>query len=186
MTMHQFKVGDTVVEPSIGICRIQEVRRITVDGGVEEYFIFQGPHAKVMVPQSQLVKRGIRKPMSKDDVRKVTGALRVPVAMHRGDARAQYLEYQDTMRSGDPTRISKLLRRLFVLDQSDNLKGKEKELMEQALRFLVDEITFIQGASKTKITGDIHESLRLMYKKKIRLDRGKPAAKDNDMATARR
>ncbi|MCH8332342.1 hypothetical protein IIC65_00260 [Candidatus Sumerlaeota bacterium] len=161
-----FKVGDTVVEPSIGVCRVQGIRQMVVDGIQEDYYIFQAPTAKVLVPRSQLTKRGIRKPMSKEDIKKVTNTFRVPVTPVRGDAKTQYLDYQDTLKSGDPTRISKLLRHLFILDQSDDLKGKEKELMEQARKFLVEEITYIKGSSKTRVLKDINESLRTMYKKK--------------------
>ena len=166
-----FKIGDTVVEPSIGVCRVQGIRQMVVDGRQEDYFIFQGPTAKILVPRSQLTRRGIRKPMTKDDIKKVANTLRVPVNPVRGDARTQYLDYQDTLKSGDPGRISKLLRNLFILDQSSELKGKEKELMEQAKRFLVEEITFIKGTPKTKILEDINENLRQMYKKKVQKDK---------------
>ena len=162
MNATPFRVGDTVVEPTIGICRVQGIRRMVVDGQAEEYFIFQSPTAKVLVPASQLKKRGVRKPMSKDEIKKIAGTLRVPVTPTRGDARAQYLDYQETLRSGDPNRISKLLRSLFILDQSDDLKGKEKELMEQARKFLVEEFTFIKGAPKTIVLNDINDRLRDM------------------------
>lgn len=166
-----FRIGDTVVEPTIGVCRVQGIRKMVVDGAIEEYFIFQAPTAKVLVPKSQLTKRGIRRPMTKDDIKKVTTTLRMPVSPIRGDARTQYLDYQETLKSGDPGRISKLLRNLYILDQSDDLKGKEKELMEQARKFLVDEITFIKGTPKTQILNDINESLRQMYRKKTQKDR---------------
>lgn len=173
MATATFKVGDTVVEPTIGVCRVQGIRQMTVDGKKEDYFVFQAPTAKVLVPRSQLLKRGIRKPMTKEDIKKVNMTLRAPVNPVRGDARTQYLEYQDTLKSGDPTRISKLLRNLFILDQTDELKGKEKELMEQAKTFLIEEITFIKGTPKTKISDEIDESLQLMYKKKLAADKEK-------------
>ena len=109
--------------------------------------------------------------MSKDDIKRVTNTLKVPVSPVRGDARTQYLEYQETLKSGDPTRISKLLRSLFILDQTDELKGKEKELMEQARKFLVEEITFIRGTPKTQIVSDIEDNLKAMYKKKMQKDK---------------
>lgn len=166
-----FRIGDTVVEPTIGICRVEGIRTMQIDGTKEDYFIFQSPTAKVLVPRSQLLKRGIRRPMTKDDIKKVQNTLRVPVNPTRGDARTQYLDYQATLKSGDPTRISKLLRNLYILDQSDDLKGKEKELMEQARKFLVEEITFIKGTPKTKILNDINENLKQMYKKKVAKER---------------
>lgn len=174
-----FKVGDTVVEPSIGVCRVQGVRQMEVDGIREDYFIFQAPTAKVMVPRSQMAKRGIRKPMTKEDIKKVNTTLRSPVTPTRGEARTQYLEYQDTLKSGDPTRIAKLLRNLFILDQTDELKGKEKELMEQARTFLIEEISFIKGTPKSKVTTDIADVLAAMYKKKTGKDKDSAKEKKN-------
>lgn len=171
MSDTSFHVGDIVVEPTLGICRIQGIQPRSVDGRSEDYFVFQAASARVMVPRSQLEKRGIRLPMSKEEIKKLTNGLKIPVAPSRGDAREEYLEYQEILRSGDPARISKLLRKLFLLEQADDLKGKEKELMEQARKFLVEEITFIQGTSKTKTLGDINENLRQMYKRKLKKDR---------------
>ena len=70
-------------------------------------------------------------------------------------------------------RITKLLRDLYILEQSDELKGKEREIMEQAKKFLVDEITFIKSASKTSVSEQINDALRQMYKKKVQKDRAK-------------
>jgi hypothetical protein len=43
--------------------------------------------------------------------------------------------------------------------------------MEQARTFLVNEISHIRDESKTKISDDIADSLRQMYKKKVQKDR---------------
>lgn len=180
-----FRTGDTVVEPSLGVCRVQGIRPMTVDGIAEDYYIFQSPTAKVMVPRSQLARRGVRRPMSKEGIRKIANTLRMPVTPQRGDAREQYLLYQETLNSGDPMRISKLLRNLFILEQSDDLKGKEKELMEKARKFLVEEITFIKGTPKTQVANDINEHLRLMYKKKVQQDKGPATAKKNVKADSK-
>ena len=77
------------------------------------------------------------------------------------------------MKSGDPQKITKLLRDLYTLDQLDELKGKEREIMDQARRFLCDEIAFVREASKTSIMERINESLRTMYKKKVQKEREK-------------
>jgi CarD family transcriptional regulator len=168
----EFKIGDIVVEPSIGICNVEGIRRMTVDGETQEFYVFHAPNnTTVMVPKSQIEKRGVRKPMSKDDAKKVMALLKVPTAPNRNDAKMQYVAYRETMKSGDPTEISKLLRNLYILDQNNELKGKEREIMEQARKFLTDEITFIKNDSKNKVVEDINESLKQMYKKKVQKDR---------------
>ncbi|MCX8035859.1 MAG: hypothetical protein N3D11_02160 [Candidatus Sumerlaeia bacterium] len=171
--MLKFKIGETVVEPTLGICTIAGVKRMTIDGKVSDFYIFEAGNAKVLVPRDQVEKRGIRKPMTKEEVRKIVNLLKVPVSPSREDAKMQYMGYREIMKSGDPVRITKLLRELYTLEQSDELKGKEREIMEQAKKFLVDEITYIKGASKTSISEQINESLRQMYKKKLQKERAK-------------
>ena len=164
--MLDFRIGDTVVEPTIGICCIEGIRRLKIDGNEEDYFVFQSESAKVMVPRSQIAKRGIRKPMSKAEIKKLYSLLKMPVSPVRGDARQMYLNYRDIIKSGDPTKICKLIRDLYVLDEMDELKGKEKEIMEQAMAFLLEEIVFVTEESKTKVRAEIDECLSKMYKKK--------------------
>lgn len=168
-----FRIGDTVIEPSLGICTIQGIRQMTVDGKQEDYFVFRAQTANVLVPRSQMSRRGIRKPMSKDEIKKLFNTLKQPVNPTRSNSRDQYLEYQDTLRSGDPSRIGKLLRNLYILDQTDDLKGKEKEIMEQAREFLVEEISFTKEVGKAKTNEQIDESLKAMYKKKVQRDKDK-------------
>jgi CarD family transcriptional regulator len=171
--MLKFKIGETVVEPTLGICTIEGVKPMTIDAKREDYYVFQAGNARVMVPRASIEKRGIRKPMTKDEVRKIVNLLKVPVSPSREDAKMQYMGYREIMKSGDPVRITKLLRELYTLEQSDELKGKEREIMEQAKKFLVDEITYIKGASKTSVSEQINESLRQMYKKKLQKERAK-------------
>jgi len=171
----KFKIGETVVEPTLGICTIEGVKRMTIDGKTDDYYVFQAQtgNARVMVPRDQVEKRGVRRPMTKEEIRKIFNLLKVPVSPSREDAKMQYMGYREVLKSGDPVRITKLLRELYTLEQADELKGKEREIMEQAKKFLIEEITFVKGASKTSVSEQINESLRQMYKKKIQKERAK-------------
>jgi CarD family transcriptional regulator, regulator of rRNA transcription len=169
--MKSFLVGDTVVEPSLGVSHIEGIRRQTIDGKCEDYFIFSSGTARVYVPMSQIEGRGVRRPMTREEIRRIFTQMKVPVSPTRGDARLQYLAYREIMKSGDPTKIARLLRELFTLDKMDELKGKEKEIMEQAKKFLIDEISFIRDDPKAKVLEDIQEALEQMYKRKVTKDR---------------
>jgi len=171
----KFRIGEVVVEPTIGICNIEGVTRKTVDGVTEDYYVFHSGNAKVMVPRSQIDKRGVRKPMTKDEVKKILQLLKVPVSPQRTDARTQYLMYRDILKSGDPNKITKMLRDLYTLEQMDDLKGKEKELMESARRFLVEEVSYVNEDAKQNVLDEINEALKGMYKKKVSKDREKKA-----------
>jgi len=168
-----FKIGEILVEPTVGICQLEGIRRMNVDGAEENYYIFKATNARVLVPKSQIDKRGIRRPMTRDDVKKIFTFLKIPVSPTRSDARLQYMSYRNVMKSGEPQKITKLLRDLYTLDQGDDLKGKEREIMDQARRFLCNEIAYVRQASKTTIMERINESLRTMYKKKLQKEREK-------------
>jgi len=171
--MMKFLKGETVVEPSIGICTVVGMTVKRVDGEDMTMYIFEAHNANIYVPADQIERRGIRRPMTRDDVKRVLNALKVPVAPNRNDARLQYVNYREIMKSGDPNKIAKLLRDLHILSQSDDLKGKEKEIMEQAKRFLCEEISFVREASKNAVMETINEALRQMYKKKQAKDKEK-------------
>jgi CarD family transcriptional regulator len=171
--MMKFQLGETIIEPTNGICSMEGMKMMTVDGAPMKVYIFktQSAAATIYVPADQVETRNIRRPMDREDVKKVLASLKQPVSPNRDDARLQYNNYRDVMKSGDPMRIARLLRDLFILDQQDDLKGKEKEIMDKAKQFLCDEIAYVRQASKSQVTEQINESLRQMYKKKQSRDK---------------
>ncbi len=174
--MMKFQIGETIIDPPNGICTMEGMRRMPADGEERTFYIFGVAAAngvRVYVPEEQIERRNIRRPMDREDVKRVLASLKQPVSPNRDDARLQYNYYRDIMKSGDPMRIARLLRDLYILDQQDDLKGKEKEIMEAAKKFLCDEISYVRQTSKSQVTEQINESLRQMYKKKQTRDKEK-------------
>ncbi len=171
--MMKFKKGETVVEPTIGICTVFGMKLMTVDGKEMTMYIFDAQNAKVYVPADMIERRGVRRPMTRDEVKRILANLKQPAAPNRNDARLQYMNYKEIMKSGDPGQIARLLRDLYILDQNDDLKGKEKEIMEQAKKFLCDEIAFVRETSKAQVMETINDALRQMFKKKQAKDKEK-------------
>jgi len=169
--MMKFNIGETIIDPTNGICTMEGMRRMKVDGREMTVYIFQAQNAKFYVPQDQIDNRNIRRPMDREDVKKVLASLKQPVSPNRDDARLQYTNYREIMKSGDPMKMARLLRDLYILDQADDLKGKEKEIMEQAKKFLCDEVAYIRQVSKTQVMEQINEALRQMFKKKVLKDK---------------
>jgi CarD family transcriptional regulator len=173
----KFKVGQVVVEPSAGICTVEGLSRMQIDGKTENFYIFQSGKARIMIPETQLPTRGIRKPMTSTQIKKIMSLLKVPVTPQRDETQPPYLQYREVLRTGDPLKITRLMRELYILDQGDELRGKEKDLLEYAKRLLCDEITYVKNASKTKVMEDINKCLQAMYKKKLAKDRQKAKSK---------
>ena len=51
--MMMFDKGETVVEPTIGICTVVGMKRMNVDGQEMTMYIFQAQNAQVYVPEDQ-------------------------------------------------------------------------------------------------------------------------------------
>jgi RNA polymerase-interacting CarD/CdnL/TRCF family regulator len=173
----ELKVGEVVVEPSTGICTVEGLRRMQIDGRMDNFYIFQSGKARIMIPQSQVPSRGIRKPMSRALVKKMLSLLKVPVSPVRDETQPPYIGYREIVRTGDPMKINRLLRELYILDQGDELRGKERDLLEYSKRLLCDEISFVKNLPKIKVMEDINKSLEAMYKKKLAKDRQKAKSK---------
>lgn len=169
--MKKLKIKQIVVEPTVGICEVEGLRRMVVDGVERDFYILSSGNAKIMIPIEQIEKRGIREPMTKEEIKKIFQQLKVPVSPTRGNTKAQYLGYREILKSGNPQKIAKLLRDLYILEQIEELKGKERDIMEQARRFLCDEIVFVTQQSRTKVMERINQALKTMYKKKVAQDR---------------
>jgi CarD family transcriptional regulator len=170
--MADFKTGDKVIEPTIGICEIQGIRRMTVDGREVDFYVFSGPNnASVLVPKHQIEKRGVRLPMTKEETQKILASLKTPTSPDKDSPHTQYTKYREILNSGDPQKISKLIRDLYILDQGNALKGKEREIMDQAKKFLIDEICYVRSESRTKVAEQVEEALRQMFKKKNQKER---------------
>lgn len=74
--MMKFKIGETIIEPTNGICVMKGMKRMTVDGKEMTMYIFDAQNAKVFVPVDQVEKRNIRRPMSREDVKRVLANLK--------------------------------------------------------------------------------------------------------------
>lgn len=169
-------IGEWVVEPTLGICQVQGIRYMKFNNKEEEFFAFHASsstsNASVLVPKSQLKRRGIRRPINLDKIKKLFVQLKTPTTPVKQEARVQYNAYNATLLSGCPNKISRMLRDLYSLEQGNDLKGKEKEMREKAFKFLQEEIAWVRGDKDTKkAEEEISEALRQMYKKKVQKDR---------------
>ena len=60
-----FKIGETVVDPQLGLCQLQGVNQLSLDGKTELYYVLNSRETKVMIPESQVIIRGLRRPVTK-------------------------------------------------------------------------------------------------------------------------
>ena len=164
----EFSVGETVVEPSIGICEIKGKTRLQIDDKIEDFFIFHSGTAKVMIPKSQLKKRGIRKPISPKEVKKIYKLLSDYKEVSRDVSRQQYINDMNILKRGNIIEIATLLKSLYTVELVTELKGKEKEIFNNAKRVVMDELMYVTKKSKAIVNNEIDKSLAEISKKRLK------------------
>jgi len=164
----EFSVGETVVEPSIGICEIKGKTRLQIDDKIEDFFIFHSGTAKVMIPKSQLKKRGIRKPISPKEVKKIYKLLSDYKEVSRDVSRQQYINDMNILKRGNIIEIATLLKSLYTVELVTELKGKEKEIFNNAKRVVMDELMYVTKKSKAIVNNEIDKALAEISKKRLK------------------
>jgi hypothetical protein len=73
-----FQVGDTVIKPSIGICRIKAIRRLQIEDRSEAYYVIQSGEVDVLVPKKLADSGALRSPMNEESLKRIYEALEAP------------------------------------------------------------------------------------------------------------
>ncbi len=149
----EFQVGDIVVKPSIGVCRITDIRKVDVDGAPKDFFVFSAGEVSVMVPVSNTIKSGIRQPISSEDAASVWKGLSEPLQFPNGmtdrDAYRLHPKYiKETLRKRDPAELTQLVKLLFNKSRDFHTERKEKEFLEQGISMIAEEVSFVEGRDR--------------------------------------
>src|SRR5260370_4530786 len=135
-------VGDRVVYPNQGICRITGVETKQIAGRDWEVVTLSREEdgATVMVPRGKVMGIGLRKVANVDAIDKVFDELATPSTDPQLDWKVRHRENADRMTGGGPSRTVDVLRELHALSRVRPLPQKERELYDNARHLLVGEI----------------------------------------------
>jgi len=159
-----FQVGDTVIKPSIGICRIKAIRRLQIEDRSEAYYVIQSGEVDVLVPKKLADSGALRPPMNEESLKKIYEALEAPYRAYPVDPgedlpeayRFAPADVKAKLKKREPAELVEIVRNLYNKEHDYVLDKKETEAYAAALNMLVEEVTFLEkstkGRIKTKIT----------------------------------
>ena len=128
------QVGDRVVYPNQGICRITGVSVKEIAGGRHEMVTLarEEDGATVMVPKSKVMGVGLRKVASVEDIDKVFDYFVEPGDGPQLDWKVRHRENADRMHGGGLFGTVEVLKSLHSLSKVRPLPQKERELYDSA------------------------------------------------------
>ena len=136
------RVGDRVVYPNQGICRITGVSTKVIAGQSWEVVTLSREEdgATVMVPSAKVMGIGLRKVADIAAIEKVFDELASPSNDPQLDWKVRHRENADRMSGGGLFGTVEVLRGLHALSRVRPLPPKERELYDNARHLLVGEI----------------------------------------------
>ena len=138
----QLAVGDRVVYPNQGVCRVSAIEVKEVAGQKLTFVTMRREEdgAVVMVPQTKVISIGVRKVAGPEDVTQVFEFLRSDSDKADLDWKMRARTNQDRMAQGGLIGMAEVVKGLQVLSELRPLPTKERELYDNARHLLVSEI----------------------------------------------
>ena len=158
----KFEVGDNAVHPAHGVGEVTSIEEREIAAEIQRFYVLKIHEngTKVMVAIDSAKKMGLRKPISRNDAKKVIESLRSKkIAVTSQPWNRRQREYNEMLNSGSPFEVAKVLRDLYRLRGEKELSFGERQLYERALARVVSEIAIARKVAESKIQGEIEEIL---------------------------
>ncbi len=146
----QLAVGDRVVYPNQGVCRVSAVDVKEVAGQKLTFVTMRREEdgAVVMVPQNKVVSIGVRKVASAEDVERIFEFLRSDSDKADLDWKLRARTNLERMTQGGILGLAEVVKGLQVLSELRPLPTKERELYDNARHLLVSEVAAALGTAE--------------------------------------
>jgi len=165
-----FKKNQQVVYPLQGVGKIQTLENRLFKGRNTRYYIIylEVSDMTVKVPVDKAVGLGIRAIVSKREAEKALNFISEENEAAPADWKLRYQMNLDLLKQGSVVDIAKVVRTLYHRSKIKELPILERKLFDNALKLLVDEISFAINQKKddveqlifTKLEADLPEKLK--------------------------
>ena len=156
-----FKVGDSVVYPSQGAGRVDEIATRVVSGETHEYLkiSFVRGDMDVLVPLKKGREVGLRHTVRADEVADLlellkTADLELPLQWP-----PRYRAEQEILAAGDAFALARIVGALAQRDLDKGLAATEREILEGAKAMLASELAVVQNLTFSDAQRQIGETL---------------------------
>ena len=157
----EFKIGETVVYPKHGVGEIIKVESMEISSIKTQFYVVKMEQSKltIRVPLDKQKEVGLRKISSKKIIEEVFSILKLKPKIRRimWSRRAQ--EYETKIYSGDPIRISEVVRDLFRKNTQSEQSYSERQMFQVAIERLAREVAAVEKTDYFQSTEKIESIL---------------------------
>ena len=159
-----FKIGEIVVYPKHGVGEIVKIETMEISNIKTSFYVVKMEQSKLIirVPLDKKNEVGLRKISSKKIIDEVYSTLKLKPKIRRimWSRRAQ--EYEAKIFSGDPVKISEVVRDLFRKNSQSEQSYSERQMFQIAIERLAREVAAVEKTDYFQST----EKIELILNKK--------------------
>ncbi len=160
-----YTVGDTVIKPGLGICKIKAIRKMQVEGKEQTFYVLQSGDVKVMVPFSYAHAGGLRPLLDEEGIQKLFEYLREPIFVPEDERESpdhyplNVEQAKEQVKQRDPLALASLVKTLFYKTKIIDLPKAETDIYQGSMQALSDEIAHIEHTTRQKAAHRIRSTL---------------------------
>ena len=159
--INDFKIGEVVVYPKHGVGEIEKIETMEISSIKTKFYVVKMEQSKLVirVPLDKQNEVGLRKISSKKIIDEVFSTLKLKPKIRRimWSRRAQ--EYEAKIFSGDPIKISEVVRDLFRKNSQSEQSYSERQMFQVAIERLAREVAAVEQTDYFQSTEKIEQIL---------------------------
>ena len=157
----ELKIGEVVVYPKHGVGEIAKIETLEISNIKTSFYVVKMEQSKLIirVPLDKKNEVGLRKISSKKIIDEVYSTLKLKPKIRRimWSRRAQ--EYEAKIFSGDPIKISEVVRDLFRKSSQAEQSYSERQMFQVAIERLAREVAAVEKTDYFQSTEKIEQIL---------------------------
>ena len=158
---NEFNIGDTLVYPKHGVGEVISIESMEIASIKTKFYVVKMEQSKltIRVPLDKKEQVGLRKISSKKVIDEIFNVLKLKPKIRRimWSRRAQ--EYDTKIFSGDPIKISEVVRDLFRKNSQPEQSYSERQMFQVALERLAREVAAVEKTDYFQATEKIENIL---------------------------
>ncbi|MCQ2965884.1 MAG: CarD family transcriptional regulator [Alphaproteobacteria bacterium] len=159
-----FATGDIVVYPTHGVGKVLNISRDTIAGQELELIAvhFDKDRMTLRVPMAKAKTSGLRKLSNKSIMDTALETLKTKAKVKKMMWSRRQVEYEAKINSGDPIAIAEVVRDLYRPTPSAEQSYSERQIYEQALDRLANELAAIDNTDCNAATTKLNKILSVV------------------------
>jgi CarD family transcriptional regulator len=162
-----FAVGEVVVYPGHGVCKIEKVVERIMSGVNKRFFLLRalGAEMCILIPEDKIEHAGLRHVVDVQTAERILAILKEPDVVkvennhNKQSWNRRFREYMERIKTGNTVQIAQVLRTLSSVGLTKCLSFGEKRILNTSKALLAQEIAVAKRCSTDRALNEIEAAL---------------------------